>query len=138
MRFTTAFPIFECADLGVSLQFYAGLLGFAVTYRFPDEDAGGDPEFVALSLPDGSSIGLAAAKRDATTDRDATADREATAGPRGFELCVYAEDTDQAIEELRVAGVPVLVEPTDQPWGERMAYVADPDGNRVHVACQLK
>jgi uncharacterized glyoxalase superfamily protein PhnB len=25
----------------------------------------------------------------------------------------------------------LLLEPTDQPWGERVAYVSDPDGNRV-------
>jgi lactoylglutathione lyase len=28
----------------------------------------------------------------------------------------------------------VAAEPADQPWGERMAEVADPDGNRVIVA----
>jgi lactoylglutathione lyase len=27
----------------------------------------------------------------------------------------------------------VLVEPTTEPWGERSAYVADPDGNRVLI-----
>jgi lactoylglutathione lyase len=31
-------------------------------------------------------------------------------------------------------GVRVLVDPADQPWGERMAEVADFDGNRVIVA----
>jgi lactoylglutathione lyase len=30
--------------------------------------------------------------------------------------------------------VAVLQEPAEQPWGERMAIVADPDGNRVIVA----
>jgi lactoylglutathione lyase len=30
--------------------------------------------------------------------------------------------------------VPIVEEPTDQPWGERMATVLDPDGNRVIVA----
>lgn len=35
---------------------------------------------------------------------------------------------------LRVAGVPVLEEPRDQPWGERVARVEDPVGIEVHVA----
>jgi lactoylglutathione lyase len=30
--------------------------------------------------------------------------------------------------------VPVTQEPADQPWGGRMAFVADPDGNRVIIA----
>ena len=30
--------------------------------------------------------------------------------------------------------MPVLAEPEDMPWGERMAYVSDPDGNPVALA----
>jgi len=30
--------------------------------------------------------------------------------------------------------VRVLSEPADQVWGERVAYVEDPDGNPVHVS----
>ena len=39
--------------------------------------------------------------------------------------------TDDVDAGLRTRGVPVLAEPADQPWGERMAYVADPAGNPV-------
>ena len=38
---------------------------------------------------------------------------------------------DAAVEALSVAGAPVLLQPTAQPWGERVAYVGDPDGNLV-------
>jgi lactoylglutathione lyase len=31
----------------------------------------------------------------------------------------------------------VLFAPADQPWGERMAYVADPDGNPVMICTVL-
>ncbi|WP_437577674.1 VOC family protein [Sorangium sp. So ce887] len=27
--------------------------------------------------------------------------------------------------------MPIVLEPADRPWGERVAYVADPDGNLV-------
>ncbi|WP_235217120.1 glyoxalase/bleomycin resistance/dioxygenase family protein [Archangium violaceum] len=27
--------------------------------------------------------------------------------------------------------MPILLEPMEQPWGERVAYVSDPDGNLV-------
>jgi lactoylglutathione lyase len=40
---------------------------------------------------------------------------------------------DRAIEQLRAAGVPVLREPWDAANGQRVAYVTDPDGNRVHL-----
>lgn len=40
-------------------------------------------------------------------------------------------DVDEAVDALRSIGAPVVLEPADQPWGERVAYVEDPDGNLV-------
>ena len=31
----------------------------------------------------------------------------------------------------------VLAEPADQPWGDRMAYVEDPQGNPVMLCAEL-
>jgi lactoylglutathione lyase len=42
-------------------------------------------------------------------------------------------DVDGFVDELRRSGVVVLAEPADQVWGERVAYVEDPDGNPVHI-----
>ena len=44
------------------------------------------------------------------------------------------EEVDRLVEELRADGVTVLREPADMPWGERVAYVTDPDGNPVALA----
>ena len=33
-----------------------------------------------------------------------------------------------------VLGVEVLAEPADMPWGERVAFVRDPEGNIVSPA----
>ena len=49
--------------------------------------------------------------------------------PRG----VYTDDCDALVRHLRDAGVTVTAEPEDQPWGERVARVLDPDGNEVIV-----
>jgi lactoylglutathione lyase len=128
--FRSSFPIVYCSALASSLAFYRDLLGFRESFRFPDE---GEPEFVALDLDEGS-LGLAAV----------TADTKAIHGlplqpwfGHRFELCVYTDDVDAAIADLVEAGVPVLAEPADQPWGERLAYVADPDGNPVHIAAPI-
>ena len=40
---------------------------------------------------------------------------------------------DAAVERLRHAGTKVTDEPADQPWGERIARVVDPDGNEVII-----
>jgi lactoylglutathione lyase len=60
-----------------------------------------------------------------------------TPGARGFEPCVYTDDVDAAASDLRGRGYEVLLDPVDQPWGERMAYVADPDGNPVMICAEL-
>jgi lactoylglutathione lyase len=51
-----------------------------------------------------------------------------------FELFVYVDRVDGLVDELRDDGVTVLRAPADMPWGERVAYVTDPDGNPVALA----
>jgi lactoylglutathione lyase len=49
---------------------------------------------------------------------------------------VYTDDVDAAVADLRSAGVRVIAEPADQPWGERVASLADPDGYVVHIGAR--
>jgi lactoylglutathione lyase len=128
MAFRSPFPILYSDDLPRALGFYRDLLGFEETFRFPDD---GELEFVALGL-EGGQLGLGRADRPAYHGRPV----RPVSGHR-FELCVYTDDVDAAIARLRAAGVPVLREPADQPWGERLAYVEDPDGNPVHVTAVI-
>lgn len=48
-------------------------------------------------------------------------------------LWPYKDDCDAAVARLREAGVAISEEPADQPWGERVARVLDPDGNEVII-----
>jgi len=118
--FTSAFPTLTTADLDRWLGFYRDLLGFELTYRFPEE---GRPSYVSLRLGD-SEIGLG---EDTGMPTATTAH---------FQLCVYADDCVKAVEHLRARGVTVLTEPVVQPWGERMAVVTDPDGHRAVILSQ--
>jgi lactoylglutathione lyase len=112
-----AFPIITVADLTAVRAFYA-TLGFEQTYQFPPE---GEPGFVTMERGS-SSIGIGAG--GATGD-----DR--------FGLWVYVDDVDGAIEQLRADGAPVVAEPADQPWGERVARTRDPAGNLVYLGAPL-
>lgn len=127
--FRDAFPIVYVRDLAASLTFYRDRLGFTEEYQFPPD---GPAAFVALALGPATSLALAAAA-DGETGSHGRPIR--LGGGHQFELCLYTDDLDRAVGELREHGAPVLVEPADQPWGERMAYVADPDGNPVMI-CQ--
>jgi lactoylglutathione lyase len=116
--FTSVFPIITTTDLGRALGFYRDLLGASVSYEFPGPD--GEPAYAGLELGE-SHLGIGR-------------DLGASAGPtERFSLWVYADDCDAAVERLRSAGVEIVEEPADQPWGERVARVLDPDGNLVII-----
>ena len=109
------FPILSVRDLPATRRFYEQL-GFTQTYQFPPE---GEPGFVTMECGS-SSIGIGAGDDD---DR--------------FAYWVYVDDVDATLERLRVAGAPVVAEPEDQPWGERVARTRDPDGNLVYLGAEL-
>ncbi|WP_207946773.1 VOC family protein [Actinomadura sp. 7K507] len=128
MGFRSAFPMLACDDLQRSLAFYRDALGFRETYRFEDE---GTATFVALQLGDGSGLGLGGVPEGGAGIHGLP---QRPISGRYFEMCVYCDDVDASIEELRALGHPVLVEPSGTPWGERIAYVADPDGHPIMLA----
>ncbi|MFY0532271.1 endo-1,3-alpha-glucanase family glycosylhydrolase [Nannocystis pusilla] len=110
-------------DFERSLAFYAEQLGGRESYRFPPE---GPPAFVALQFG-ASELGIG--RIDGSPALHGQALRPAS-GHR-VELCVYVDDVDATVARLAEAGAPILLAPRDMPWGERVAYVADPDGNLV-------
>ncbi len=55
----------------------------------------------------------------------------------GFELGFLVPDCDAAYTELVRRGAEPAVAPTDRPWGQRTAYVRDPDGHLVELAATL-
>lgn len=126
----TVFPILYVPDLSRALRLYRDLLSMEDTYRFPPQ---GEPVFVALRYGEGA-IALG------TYDPVPGLDGRRLAPPRegrGFELCCYVDDVDAMVAKLRHEGVPVLVEPVDQPWGERVACVEDPAGNSVMLTAKI-
>jgi catechol 2,3-dioxygenase-like lactoylglutathione lyase family enzyme len=62
---------------------------------------------------------------------------DAERGPWNVELYFQVEDVDELVARLRAQGVGVLLEPTDEPWGERNAGVLDPDGYPVYLTQSL-
>ena len=118
-----SFPMLSVDDLERSLGFYRDLLGYTEAYRFPEGDAA---VFVTVRVGE-HEIGIG--RLGTGPPLHGQPQRPAT-GHR-IELCVYVDAVDAIVARMKTAGVPVLLEPTGQPWGERIAYVADPDGNLV-------
>jgi len=119
-----AFPVLYASDVESVAAFYVAL-GFEEGFRMPDDT--GAAGFIALRR-DAAELGV-------TTEASprALAGVEPGPGPR-HELFVYVEDVDAAFAMVRDTGGRTLREPADMPWGERLAFVQDPEGNIVTLA----
>ena len=55
-----------------------------------------------------------------------------------FEIGFVVNDVMETIEELRQQGVEIIKEPVIKPWGQTVAYVADPDGHYIEICSPVK
>ena len=116
--YTGLFPIIATTDMPRALAFYRDALGGTVTHEISGAD--GTPVYVGIDI--GSShMGLGF---------DAGA---GGAGPRPVRVWIHVDDCEAAVERLRTNDVRVLEGPKDQPSGERVARVLDPDGNEILI-----
>ena len=53
-----------------------------------------------------------------------------------FEIALYVdtfEEVDKEYEKAISKGATSVLEPTDEPWGQRTCYIADPEGNLIEI-----
>jgi lactoylglutathione lyase len=120
-------PDRRASDVEAVASFWE-LLGFRRHVQLPPE---GQPGYVGLTRDGLGEL--------AVTHEQWAADRYGLSpggGPR-FEMYVYVDDLEAMLGRLTGAKVTVLRVAEDMPWGERIATVADPEGNPVAL-CQAK
>lgn len=115
------FPIINCADVARTQHWYERVLGGTVGFRFPAE---GDPEYVTLGIGAGQ-IGLGKGSGPALYGQTPL-----PATGHAVDICVYVPDLDHVVS---AAGGDVVMPPADMPWGERVAYLTDPEGTMLLV-----
>jgi lactoylglutathione lyase len=55
-----------------------------------------------------------------------------------FELGFVTEDVIGVVEKLRENGVKIIKEPIKKPWGQTVAYVADPDQHYIEICSPIE
>ena len=121
------YVILIVADIDRSLRFYTEVLGLPLAHRsgsYAQLATGatrlGFYERPAMEATLGTSLG--------TPDPFAPA----------FEIGFKVDDVDAAYAELVEAGAVPAAVPVTRPWGQRTAYVRDPDGYLVELAQDLR
>ncbi len=115
-------------DIPRSVAFYGTLRGFTETYRFPKT---GVPMHVEFSAG-GTTIAVSS---DAGLKSHGM---PPSSSGHPFEIGLKTDDVDSLVATLRAQGVTVLREPFDSEAGNRVAYVADPDGTWISLYHTLK
>jgi lactoylglutathione lyase len=118
-----AFPLIFAERVSATAEFYERL-GFTRLRQDPPE---GEPTYISLRR------GTAELAVVDTAWPETQYGTPAGQGPR-FEMFVLVDDLDTTLKDLADASVPLLRAAVEMPWGERIAYVADPDGNPVALA----
>jgi predicted enzyme related to lactoylglutathione lyase len=100
-------------NLHKSLAFYADLLRLDLVETRPG--------FAMLAAGGGAQLGLH--------------ERDTEPSDRAVALCFAVEDLDRVCRVWESVQGTVVDRPGDQPWGERMAMVRDPDR---HLVCLVQ
>jgi len=117
------YVVLVVTDLDHALPFYTDVLGLELAHR-----SGAYAQFRT------GTTRLSLYQRDAMAQ---TLGRELVppaADAPGFELGFKVRDCDAAYASLVSRGATPAMAPTDRPWGQRTAYVLDPDGHLIELA----
>jgi catechol 2,3-dioxygenase-like lactoylglutathione lyase family enzyme len=101
-------------DPEASIAWYRDVLGLAIYREFGEAPHRGVVFFIGGGL-------LEVSGRSSGPPSDA------------IELWFQVRDVDRAHDELQAAGVNILREPRDEPWGLREMWITDPDGLQIAV-----
>ena len=123
---TLDYVVLVVADLDRSLAFYTGTLGLELQHRAE--------KYAQIAA---GTTRLSLYTREAMQQTlGAALDAPSPSAP-AFELGFKVPDCDAAFAELVAAGAPAVTRPITRPWGQRTAYVRDPDGNLIELAQDL-
>lgn len=126
MKLSMRYIILYVNDVHESKRFYADLLGLPIRGEHG----------LYIEFDTGSTI-LAINTRDSVRELIALPIPNSRLEQNTFEIGFVVEDVNETINELRSSDVPILIEPTQKPWGQTVAYVADPDGNFVELCTSM-
>jgi uncharacterized glyoxalase superfamily protein PhnB len=123
--FIDTIPVLACSDIAAEHDFLVHVLRFV---------SGG-----LERAPDGTVVHAEVRAGEQRiwlhlTSESAKLATPATLGAAGGGIVVHVKDVDAHFKAARRAGATILIEPTDQDYGQREYAVRDPDGHSWWIA----
>lgn len=119
--------ILYVTNLETSLTFYTETFGLKIR--------GNHGTYVELDT--GQTI-LAMIQRDNVQELTGLTYKSSQESSQTFEIGFVTDDVLATIEDLRSKGVKIIKEPITKPWGQTVAYVADPDGHYIEICSSME
>jgi catechol 2,3-dioxygenase-like lactoylglutathione lyase family enzyme len=113
-------------DLDRTLDFYTQVLGLRLGHRAGD-----------YAQMETGTTRLGFYTRTAMAQAVGLSLKKPAPDATGFEIGFKVPDVDAAYNELVEKGAVEVTPPTTRPWGQRTAYVRDPDGHLIELAQDL-
>jgi lactoylglutathione lyase len=126
MKCSMRYVILYVQDIERSISFYKDLLGFPIRGEHG----------TYIEFDTGSTI-LGINTRENARNCTGLDVPNSTSCTQTFELAFVVDDVISTIEQLREMNVPILIEPIVKPWGQTVAYIADPDGHFIEICSTL-
>ncbi len=128
MQFTMPdYVILIVADLERTVHFYTDVLGLSLAHRAGD---------YAQYATGATRLGFYT--RDAMAKTLGMPLETPAAHAPGFELGFKVDHVDAVFTELVKRGAAPVTPPVTRPWGQRTAYLSDPDGYLIELVQPLE
>ena len=114
-------------DLDRALRFYTGVLGLSLGHRSGD-----------YAQLDTGATRLGLYTRNAMAKILGMSLEAPSSNAPGCEVGFKVADVNAAFSDFVARGAAPVVPPTDRFWGQRTAYVRDPDGHLIELAQDLR
>jgi uncharacterized glyoxalase superfamily protein PhnB len=121
-RFRKAVPALPVKDCPAAIRFYCDVLGFQKDFDDAILGLGGEKTLFA---------GVSRGDFEITLNQHDRQDYHATLG-------CEVDDVDLLYEEYRSRGVTIVLEPQDEPWGERHMAIADLYGHVLNFSSKIR
>lgn len=108
-------PVLHVADMTAATAFYCDKLGFETASTHQPHEDSVNPAYGVIRRGE-CALHLSSFSGD---------------GKPGGVAVIFVDDVNALHAEFGDGGVDVGLAPTDQSWGNREMYIADPDGNQL-------
>ena len=127
MNLSMKYVILYVNDFEKTMDFYKGILGLPIKMQ--------QDTYVEF---DTGAITLSINTRKDVKELTGLNVPEGSASTQTFEVGFVVENVVATIETLRQQGVTIIKEPVTKPWGQTVAYVADPDGHYIEICTSVE